>query len=92
MKGKISRKTKRGGREKKPNGCTLSFYISFFGDQFLSDLKKTCLTEEVYYFGGNVKTRLDIEARLCGRIWNPNALSDVWKISQTQANLIKKKF
>ena len=64
MKGKISRNTKRGGREKKPNGCcTLSFYISFFGDQFLSDLKKTCLTEEVYYFGGNVKTRLDIEAR-----------------------------
>ena len=73
MKGKVSRKTKRGGREKKPNGCTLSFYISFFGDQFLSALasleisfcptKKTCLTEEVYYFGGNVKTRLDIEAR-----------------------------
>ena len=25
--------------------------------------KKNCLTEEVYYFGGNVKTRLDIEAR-----------------------------
>ena len=55
---------KEGEEKKKPNGCcTLSFYISFFGDQFLSDLKKTCLTEEVYYFGGNVKTRLDIEAR-----------------------------
>ena len=33
-------------RRKKNDGCTLSFYVDFFGDSFLKEKKKTCLRGE----------------------------------------------
>ena len=58
---KIEENQKRGKR-KKAMVVLLAFTLASLEISFWPT-KKNCLTEEVYYFGGNVKTPLDIEAR-----------------------------
>ena len=50
------------GKRKKAMVVLLAFTLASLEISFWPT-KKNCLTEEVYYFGGNVKTPLDIEAR-----------------------------
>lgn len=46
-KGTIERaRRKKEGEEKKNRGCTISFYIGYFGNSFLTENK--CLKKEVY--------------------------------------------